>query len=370
MQRKSYWKLLLGVGVLAAVGSMAWLSSGSAALDSGSKAPDFKLMDETGRAHKLSDYKGKWVVLAFYPADATPGCSMQMRSLRDAQEDLKGKDVVTFGISVQDKESKAAFCAAESLNFHLLADTEKSVSETYGVLNGVGLASRKTFIVDPAGYIARRVDDVNVRSHGMDISRMIASLTAEAPAPPAYRPRTAELKTLKPGEKAPVFNLPRADNSESISLEGLLKDRRYDGVALIWVSVDCPVSRDYESRMKDIAAKFSGKRVAFVGINSNSTESVAKTKEHFEKQKLGFPIVVDAENKVADAYGAMVTPEVFLIDKQGVIVYHGAIDDSRDKTGIKSTFLDAALADFTSGVAIKNNTSKAFGCTIKRVRRK
>lgn len=369
MQRKSYWKLFLGVGVLAAVGSLAWLSSGSAALDPGTKAPDFRLMDETGKVHKLSDYRGKWVVLAFYPADATPGCSMQARSLRDAQEDLKGKDVVTFGISVQDKESKAAFCAAEDLNFHLLADVEKSVSESYGVLNGVGLASRKTFIVDPQGNIARRVDNVNVRSHGVDISRMMASLTAENPAPPAYQPRTAELKTLKPGEKAPLFNLPRADNSESISLEALLQDRRYDGVALFWVSVDCPVSLAYEGRMKDIAARYSGKRIAFVGINSNSTESVAKTREHFEKQKLGFPIVVDAQNKVADAYGAMVTPEVFVINKQGVIVYHGAIDDSQDESKIETRFLDAALTDFTSGKEIRNNSSKAFGCTIKRVRR-
>ena len=118
--------------------------------------------------------------MAFYPADMTPGCTLEARSLRDAMPKIKALGAVVFGISVQDTASHKRFCAAEKLNYRLLADSSRRVSSAYGVLSEPnGVARRVTFLIDPKGII-RAVDEaVNPATHGRDVVAKLEELRSK-----------------------------------------------------------------------------------------------------------------------------------------------------------------------------------------------
>lgn len=146
----------------------------------GIMAPDFVLTADDGKVYSLSGFRGRWVVLAFYPADMTPGCTLEARSLRDAMPKITALGAVVFGISVQDATSHKRFCTAERLNYRLLDDSKRRVSSAYGVLTKPdGLARRVTFFVDPKGNI-RAVDAaVNPATHGQDVVAKLEALGAK-----------------------------------------------------------------------------------------------------------------------------------------------------------------------------------------------
>lgn len=145
-------------------------------LKPGSVAPDFRLNDQNGRGHRLSSFRGKVVVLQFYPADMTGGCTRQARSLRDHSKRIARAGAKLFGVSVQDEKSKRAFCDKEGLTYTLLADTEKRVSAAYGVLLPSRLSARVTFIIDQEGKIARVMEKVNLDTHGADVLAAVREL--------------------------------------------------------------------------------------------------------------------------------------------------------------------------------------------------
>ncbi len=131
-----------------------------AELKSGDKAPAFDLLDQDGTRHSLADYAGKKILLYFYPKAATPGCTTQACSLRDAFADLKALNVVVLGVSPDQPEALKKFAADQSLNFVLLSDPEKKVSGSYGVTENkavFGLISlgitRSSFLIDENGQI-------------------------------------------------------------------------------------------------------------------------------------------------------------------------------------------------------------------------
>lgn len=124
-----------------------------AKLREGDPAPQFDLAGTGGRRYRLSDYRGRWVVLAFYPGDFTPVCTRQFCSYRDDGESLAGLDCELLGISPQGVESHDRFVAEHSLNVPLLADEDRSVARAYGVVGLGGVIRRATFIVDPEGTI-------------------------------------------------------------------------------------------------------------------------------------------------------------------------------------------------------------------------
>jgi peroxiredoxin Q/BCP len=124
-----------------------------AELKVGDNAPGFALHDQDDKVHALADYKGKVVVLAFYPADMTKGCTIEAHQLSRIAGDLEKRGVKLFGVSVQDVNSKKQFCEKEGIKYTLLADAEKAVSRAYGVLQPSGVASRTTFVIAPNGVI-------------------------------------------------------------------------------------------------------------------------------------------------------------------------------------------------------------------------
>lgn len=156
------------------------MTSKDAVLKEGAKAPDFSLEDQDGRPHKLSDYKGKKVVLYFYPKDNTPGCTIEACNFRDDESAYKKKGAVILGVSVDDVASHKKFVEGKKLPFTLLADTDKVVVGKYGVWKEKSFmgrkymgTSRETFIIDENGKIIKHFDDVNVRNHSKEILELL-----------------------------------------------------------------------------------------------------------------------------------------------------------------------------------------------------
>ena len=164
-------------------------------------------------------------------------------------------------------------------------------------------------------------------------------------------------------DKIENFTLPDYNGKE----HSLSDYKNSKATVIIFVATECPVSNDYNSRMEELYKNYSKKDVAFLGINSNKAESVEMMKEHAEENDLTFTILKDKNNVVADEFGASVTPEVYVINGELEILYHGRIDNSRDIDDVTSNDLQNALNEILEGKPVSNNSTKAFGCTIKRV---
>jgi peroxiredoxin Q/BCP len=146
--------------------------SRSALPSTGSTAPDFSLLSQEGSPVSLRDYRGRWVVLYFYPKDQTPGCSREAHNFQIDQPKYAERNAVVLGISLDNVDSHKKFCAKEGLNFKLLADTEHRVTESYGSLTNFGLvkfAARHTFLIDPNGKIAKAYTSVDPVKHSAEV---------------------------------------------------------------------------------------------------------------------------------------------------------------------------------------------------------
>jgi peroxiredoxin Q/BCP len=179
------WTILLIVLVALAVvfvASRFMLAQPLPAL--GSAAPDFSLASEDGSEVSLKDYRGKWVVLYFYPKDFTGGCTLEAHNFQRDQPEYARRNAVILGVSVDSAESHKNFCAKEGLNFKLLADTQHQVSKEYGSLMNFGVAqisARNTFLIDPQGKIARAFSSVNPSRHSAEMLAAIDALEKTAP---------------------------------------------------------------------------------------------------------------------------------------------------------------------------------------------
>src|ERR1700751_1807577 len=144
----------------------------SAAPPPGSAAPDFTLPSQEGTSVSLKDYRGKWVVLYFYPKDQTPGCSREAHNFQVDQPKYAERNAVVLGVSLDSVDSHKKFCAKEGLNFKLLADTDHKVTDAYGSLTNLGLvkfAARHTFLIDPNGKIAKAYTSVDPLKHSGEV---------------------------------------------------------------------------------------------------------------------------------------------------------------------------------------------------------
>jgi thioredoxin-dependent peroxiredoxin len=162
----------LAVLILGAAGLRVLARAGDKAPAVGSAAPDFTLNSQDGKPVSLHDFKGKWVVLYFYPKDMTSGCTIEAHNFQRDLEKYNAKNAVILGVSVQDEKSHQEFCAKESLTFKLLADTNKQVSEEYGSIMNFGvtqLSARHTFLIDPNGVIRKVWTDVDVKKHSDEV---------------------------------------------------------------------------------------------------------------------------------------------------------------------------------------------------------
>ena len=149
----------------------------------GKKAPPFTLPDQDGKKVKLSDFKGKAVVLYFYPKDDTPGCTLEACSFRDQHSALKKAGAVVLGVSPDDPRSHARFAGKFQLPFPLLADTDHAVAEAYGAWGEKILYGRKfmgivrsTFLIGGDGKVAAVWPKVKVEGHVAEVKEALAAL--------------------------------------------------------------------------------------------------------------------------------------------------------------------------------------------------
>lgn len=143
-------------------------------------APDFSLKDTKNKTHSLADYKGKWVVLYFYPKDDTPGCTTEACSLRDAATELQELDAEIIGVSADDAKSHEKFIKKYHLNFTLLSDPSKEIIEAYGAwgkkMFGKEGILRKTFIISPDGQVLKVYGRVAPLGHGDQVTDELKKL--------------------------------------------------------------------------------------------------------------------------------------------------------------------------------------------------
>ncbi len=138
-------------------------------------------------------------------------------------------------------------------------------------------------------------------------------------------------------------------------------------IVLMFIATQCPISNAYNERMVQLDKDYSQKGVVFIGINSNKQESVEEIKEHASRNGFGFIVLKDHKNVIADRLGASVTPEIFVLNNNFEILYHGRIDDSKNPEKVNSEDLRNALDAVLAGKDVEKSETKAFGCTIKRV---
>jgi peroxiredoxin Q/BCP len=151
-------------------------------LKEGDTAPDFQTKDEQGREVKLADFRGRKVVLYFYPKDDTPGCTKEACSFRDSHSVFEDKNIKVLGVSLDDETSHQASISKYNLPFTLLSDTDHAVADAYGVYGEqtwgdkkyMGV-SRKTFLIDEQGLIKKVFDKVNVEQHSDEVLEAFAA---------------------------------------------------------------------------------------------------------------------------------------------------------------------------------------------------
>ncbi len=177
---------LLAAVLAAALVTLAPLQAALAGPEAGDAAPAFRLQDQAGQWHTLDEYRGKWLVLYFYPKDNTPGCTTQACELRDNIFAFRKAGATILGISVDDVDSHKKFAEEHGLPFTILADPTKETAKAYGVLVKMmgmfELAQRDTFIIDPQGRIARHFAKVDPKGHSELVLKELAALQAKAPA--------------------------------------------------------------------------------------------------------------------------------------------------------------------------------------------
>jgi peroxiredoxin Q/BCP len=179
--------ILLVLVVIVAVLLVPRVFSRSVKPAEGASAPDFTLPSQEGTPVSLKDYRGKWVVLYFYPKDQTPGCSREAHNFQVDQPRYAERGAVVLGVSLDSVESHKKFCTKEGLNFKLLADSDHKVTAAYGSLTNFGVvkfAARNTFLIDPAGKIAKTYTGVNPNSHSAEVLAELDALRKTAVVKP------------------------------------------------------------------------------------------------------------------------------------------------------------------------------------------
>lgn len=171
---------------------------------------------------------------------------------------------------------------------------------------------------------------------------------------------------LAVGAKAPAFSLVNAVDGATVAMkpdDGRVK-------VVVFTCNQCPFAKAFEPRIIELANKFSQQGVKFYAVNPNddaqyAEETLANMKARAEAKEYSFPYLKDGDSKIAKAYGARVTPHVFVVDGRGIVRYRGYVDDDAKPASRKTTGLSDALGALLNGRDVMTSDTRAFGCTIK-----
>src|SRR5689334_4051436 len=165
-------------------------------------------------------------------------------------------------------------------------------------------------------------------------------------------------------------DFPIGSKAESIrvsenSVPVTLPTTQAPATVVIFISTKCPISNSYNDRMNAVYKDYTDRGVRFAFVNANSNEPLSEIEEHARANQFAFKVYKDVNNVLADQFGATVTPEVYVFDKDGVLQYHGQVDDATNEARVRVRGFRNALDAVLAGKPIELKESKAFGCTIK-----
>jgi peroxiredoxin Q/BCP len=179
VMRKGIWTAVI-IGVVATFGLGLEASAAPDTVQQGAKAPDFTLPSQEDKPVSLKDYKGKWVVLYFYPKDQTTGCTIEAHNFQRDMAKYDALNAVVLGVSLDTVEGHKAWCAKDTFSFKLLADPDHKVVDAYGVpvkaMGPTKFANRETFLISPDGKVAKVWQTVDVKVHSDEVLAAIAEL--------------------------------------------------------------------------------------------------------------------------------------------------------------------------------------------------
>lgn len=170
---------VLSAALLLAVAAVTVHAADQTMPSVGQTAPDFTLPSQDGSQISLDSFRGKWVVLYFYPKDMTSGCTLEAHNFQRDQAKFDADNAVIVGVSVDTPDSHKQFCTKEGLTFRLLADPEHKVVDQYGSLGHFGtwtIANRNTFLIDPKGKIVKEWTKVDPAHHSEEVLAELAEL--------------------------------------------------------------------------------------------------------------------------------------------------------------------------------------------------
>jgi peroxiredoxin Q/BCP len=181
MVRARWFAIAVAIAVACGFGAAHKVSAKAADLvPVGSAAPNFTLPSQENKPVSLSDYKGKWVVLYFYPKDQTSGCSLEAHNFQRDQDKYKAANAVVLGVSLDTVESHATWCTKDSFTFKMLADPEHKVVDLYGVplksFATMHYAQRETFLISPDGKIVKEWEVKDIAGHSADVLAAIEAM--------------------------------------------------------------------------------------------------------------------------------------------------------------------------------------------------
>ena len=182
---KFVWMAVVLVAIFAVALGISSLRAGDKAPAVRTPAPDFTLNSQEGKPVSLHDFKGKWIVLYFYPKDFTSGCTVEAHNFQRDLTQYEQKNAVIVGVSMQDEDSHQKFCTKEGLSFKLLADTKSEVSTQYDSVMNMGVAklsSRHTFLIDPQGKVEKVWLDVKPDKHSEEVLATLTELQGASAA--------------------------------------------------------------------------------------------------------------------------------------------------------------------------------------------
>jgi peroxiredoxin Q/BCP len=174
---------VFGLAIAAAATLPAADSTAAATPSVGAPAPSFSLTSDEGKPTRLEDFRGKWVVLYFYPKDFTSGCTLEAHNFQEDLAKYTAANAVVLGVSVDSADSHKSFCAKEGLNFRLLSDPDAKVSTAYGSVmeyEGKKLSARNTFLIDPSGKLVKVYTGVKPATHSAEVLEALASLSKKS----------------------------------------------------------------------------------------------------------------------------------------------------------------------------------------------
>jgi len=177
-KRASWIASMVAVVALCVLGARVYAAGRTTHLDAGATAPNFSLQSQEEKPVALSDYRGKWVVLYFYPKDMTTGCTIEAHNFQRDLAKYNALNAVILGVSLDTVESHKTFCSKDSLTFKLLADPDHKVIDAYGVqiesMGTVKYASRDTYLISPSGKVTKVWTGVNPTTHSADVLAALA----------------------------------------------------------------------------------------------------------------------------------------------------------------------------------------------------